>query len=152
MSGYKPPMKKKAPVSPGSKTPAPTITPLPPVVRQKPNPAQAIERKLPAKYLPPPNTPGGPTIGGSCRSYSAVFSYETIAVPEELDLDHNLDITDSGTMAITLKDDNGDNNYLTTFDVISNNKIKVYGVDRMDTRKFTITVFVDTSLPSVFNF
>lgn len=152
MSGFKPPMKKKPVVAPGTRKPAPEIKPLPPVVRQKPNPSQTIERKLPAKYLPPPNTPGGPTIGGDCRSYSAVYTYEQTDVPEQLSVNHNLNVVDINTMAITLKDDNGDNNYLTSFDVVNKDTINVYGVNKMDTRKFTITVFVDTAIPVVFNF
>jgi hypothetical protein len=151
MSGYKPPMKKKPVIAPGTSKPAPVIQSLPPIVRQKPNPSQTIERKLPAKYLPPPNTSGGPTIGGDCRSYSAIFNYASI-VPESININHNLNNDIESSLAIALKDDNGDNNYITSFDVVDKNNIKLYGLDKMDTKKFTITVFVDTSIPKVFNF
>lgn len=148
MSGYKPPMKKKSVINPGTVIPAPEIKPLPPIVKKNVNIAKTIERKLPAKYLPPPNTPEGPKVGGGCNSYSANFVY-TSSVPEFVDIAHNLD---SNNLGILLKDDNGDTAYLTNYDIVDNNRITLYGIDRMDTSSFTVTIFANTGLTPTFNF
>jgi hypothetical protein len=140
-------MKKRPVVNPGTNKPAPEIKPLP-LVKKVPNIAKDIERRLPAKYLPPPNTPGGPTITGNKKSYSAVYSYAS-SVPEFVEISHNLDANDVG---LFLKDDNGDYSYLTSYDVVDSNTIKLYGIDRMNTPKFTVTVFADTGFVPVFNF
>lgn len=147
MSGFKPPMKKSTRVIPGNNKPAPEIKPLP-SKKPKQNPAKTIERRLPSKYLPPPNSPGGVTISGNGKSYSAIYDYVTL-VPDNVNVKHDLDSVDLG---IFLKDDNGDHNYITSYDVVDNNNVRVYGIDHMDTKKFTITIFADTGMTPTFRF
>jgi hypothetical protein len=141
-------MKKKPAINPGSVLPAPEIKPLPPIVKKNVNIAKTIERKLPAKYLPPPNTPGGPKVGGDSNSYSADFVYAS-TVPESVEITHNLG---SNNLGIFLKDSDGDTAYLTSYNIVDSNKITLYGIDRMNTSSFTVTIFANTGLVPTFNF
>jgi len=89
-------------------------------------------RVLPKRYV----EPKVPT--------SVSFTYTYTNLPSDLTINHGLNTSD---IAVFIIDNNGDRNYLTSYNVLSKNSIRIFGTDKIDTNVFTVTLIGNYRLP-----
>jgi hypothetical protein len=91
-----------------------------------------LPKPLPKRYVPP--KAGLTTFG---------YRYDFTTLPNSITVSHNLDSTN---VSITIIDSNNDGNYLTSYEILDSNRIRVYGIDKINTNIFTLNVYANTNV------